>query len=377
MRVLEAFGEPIADGGQESFVFGVIDKIDMTDLQIDCLTAYDCRSEKYRSLVEKQGGEVYTLDLPFTPGKSRQNIRKPFREFLKSHHYDIVHIHSGSISVLAIMSEVADKAGVKKVIVHSHATGFSDSLKHRAIRYVGSIFMRKHVDYYLACSIKAAQWKFEPEFVNQALIVRNGVDIEKFVFNQEKRMEWRNNLRFAPDHYVIGHVGRFTREKNHAFIIQLFEKLHSKSENAMLLLVGDGELKSEIEELAQKKDLTDWIVFAGSVSNVSDYLQAMDAFILPSLYEGLPVSAIEAQAAGLPIVVSETVTKEIDVTGNVCFLPIKDIDAWVDELYRRTFSRTANRNNTDTISKIKKSGFSIEQAANELRQIYCKTIQGK
>ena len=119
------------------------------------------------------------------------------------------------------------------------------------------------------------------------------------------------------------------------------------------------------------------IVFAGSVSNVSDYLQAMDAFILPSLYEGLPVSAIEAQAAGLPIVVSETVTKEIDVTGNVCFLPIKDIDAWVDELYRRTFSRTANRNNTDTISKIKKSGFSIEQAANELRQIYCKTIQGK
>ena len=377
MKVLEAFGEPIADGGQESFVFGVIDKIDMTDLQIDCLTAYDCRSERYRSVVVNRGGKVYALNLPFAPGKSRANIRAPFTAFLKHHHYDVVHIHSGSISVLAIMAEVADKAGVKKVIVHSHATGFSDSVKHRIIRYVGSLIMKKHVDDYLACSIEAAQWKFEPEFANRAVIIRNGVDIEKFVFNQEKRKEWRKKLRFAPEHYVIGHVGRFTKEKNHAFIIQLFEKLHSKCEKSRLLLVGDGDLKSVIEELARKKGLLDWIIFAGSVTNVSDYLHAMDAFILPSVYEGLPVSTIEAQAAGLPLVVSDTVTKEIDVTGNVCFLSINDIESWVDELYRYTSSKTANRNSMSTIDEIKKSGFSIDQAANELRQIYCQTIQGK
>ena len=134
MRILESFGEPIADGGQETFVFSVLEKMDLSGLEIDCLTAYDCRSKRYRTLVEEKGGKIYSLHLPFAPGKSRNNIARPFRAFLKKHSYDIVHIHSGSISVLAIMASVADKAGVKKVIVHSHATGDKDSLKHKILR---------------------------------------------------------------------------------------------------------------------------------------------------------------------------------------------------------------------------------------------------
>ena len=365
MRVLEAFGEPISDGGQEAFVFGVMDKMDMIDLQIDCLTAYDCRSEKYRFLVEKLGGKVYTLNLPFTPGKSRGNIRKPFRRFLMGHHYDIVHIHSGSISVLTIMAEVADKAGVNKVIVHSHCTGDKDDFKHKILRKMASISMKKHVDVFCACSQAAADWKFESRVLPQAIIIKNGIDVDKFFFNAEKRRYWREKLGYK-DELVIGHVGRFSYQKNQAFLVEIFNKLLERRPGSRLLLVGDGEDKKSVEQLVRDKGLVEKVTFTGSVNNVEDYLQAMDVFVLPSRFEGLPIVAVEAMSTGLMAVISDHVPSDGLSQDRIHIIPLSaDTDIWVNAVIASTV-----RERIDQSVLVHQSIFDIKYSVDQVRRLY-------
>ena len=365
IRVLEAFGEPIADGGQEAFVFGVMEKMDMTGLNIDCLTAYDCRSEHYKTLVKKLGGKVYALNLPFAPGKSRENIRKPFAEFMRRHHYDVVHIHSGSISVLAIMASVADKAGVKKVIVHSHASGDKDNIKHKILRLMASLSMRRHVDVYCACSREAADWKFARKYADRAVIIKNGIDTERFAYRPKKRLEMRSKLGLEQS-FVVGHVGRFTKEKNHEFLVSAFNSIIQSEPEARLLLVGTGEEMNRIRELVKVYRFEDKVIFTGTVTNVQDYLQAMDVFVLPSRYEGLGIVAIEAQCCGLPVVASDTVPKEINLTGSVTHINLKESPAhWSEEII---FSGQHERISQGEI--VAGKGYDLQQTAARVRDLY-------
>lgn len=363
VRVLEAFGEPIMTGGQESFVFGVMEKMDMTGLAIDCLTAYEARNDRYKALVESKGGRIYSLNLPFAPGKSRGNIKKPFEAFLQSHSYDIVHIHSGSISVLAIMASVADKAGVKKVIVHSHSTGENDDIKHKLLRKLASSSLRKHVDVYCACSKSAAEWKFESKYADKALIIKNGIDTERFSFNETKREYWRKKLGLT-DKFVVGHVGRFSHEKNHPFLIDVFEKIAEIDEQSRLLLVGDGEEMDNIQKLVKDNGLTDKVIFTGSVSNVEDYLQAMDVFVLPSLFEGFGIAAIEAEAAGLPVVASQAVPRDTAIS-TIEFMMLGDSDTWVDALLKyRDYTRT------DGSCLVRGAGYDMSDSVSSVLKMY-------
>ena len=364
IRVLEAFGEPIADGGQEAFVFGVLEKMDMQGLQVDCLTAYDYRSEKYRGLVERLGGRVYALNLPFAPGKSRGNIRKPFREFLKDHQYDVVHIHSGSISVLAIMAAEAGKAGVKKVIVHSHASGEKDNLKHKILRLLASIPMSKYVETYCACSKEAAEWKFEPKYAKKTQIIKNGIDTERFRYNVHKRTEMREILGLE-DNFVLGHVGRFSKEKNHEFLVCVFEDVIKMAPDARLLLVGAGDEMDRIRSLVKKKQLEDKVIFTGSVTNVEDYLQAMDVFVLPSRFEGLGIAAIEAQCVGLPVIASDAVPNDADL-GNISFLPLSSATAaWAGKI-----EKMKDMDRKDISALVKKAGYDINETAKLVKELY-------
>ena len=364
MKVLEAFGEPIADGGQEAFVFIMMDKMDMTGLKIDCLTAYDCRSEKYRSLVERLGGSVYALNLPFAPGKSRGNIRKPFREFLKEHHFDVVHIHSGSISVLAVMAEEAGKAGVKKVIVHSHVNGENDNLKHKFLRFLASIPMSRYVNIYCACSQKAADWKFEPRYAKKTHIIKNGIDTERFSYNPVKRTEMRKELGYK-DKFVIGHVGRFNYQKNHEFLIDVFDAVSQRDSSSRLLLVGAGEEMDKIRNLVKKKHQEECVTLTGSVTNVQDYLQAMDVFVLPSRFEGLGIAAIEAQCSGLPVIASDVVPRDATVA-DMKFLPLSaSADQWADLILSYK-----NKERKDNGQKTKAAGFDAVHTAEIVRRMY-------
>lgn len=364
MKVLEAFGEPITDGGgQDSFVFGIIDKIDMTDLYIDCLTAYECRSERYKKLVSEKGGQIYSLDLPFNPGKSRQNIKEPFAAFLRKHQYDVIHIHSGSISVLNIMSEVADKEGVKKVIVHSHSTGDRDDLKHKLLRKISSISMKKHVDIFCACSKQAALWKFEPEIAEKAIIIKNGIDIAKYEYDSSRRELWRSKLGYSNE-IVIGNVGRLTYQKNQTFLVELLELLNKKNPNYRLLLVGEGEDREVIEHLAKEKKLMEKVTLAGTVTNVEDYLQAMDIFAFPSRFEGLGIVAIEAQAAGLHVLASTAVPHEAAVSDCMDFLNL-ELNSWSSRIeYVQMCPRK------DNLESLRAQGYDVESTTKMIRNLY-------
>ena len=365
LRVLEAFGEPIADGGQEAFVFNTLEKMDRTGMRIDFLTAYDLTSRHYAGMAEQMGGKIYALKLPFAPGKSRNNIAAPFRAFLRTHSYDVVHVHSGSISVLALMSSVAKRAGVKKVIVHSHATGEKDSLKHRILRFAASLIMAGHVDLYCACSQKAAEWKFEPKYAARAKIIKNGIDTRRFRCDPGTRERMRRMMGLEAS-FVIGHVGRFTKEKNHRFLVEIFELLLERCPEARLLLVGAGDGMERVRKQVREKALEDKVLFSGSVTNVEDYLQVMDVFVLPSLFEGLGIAAVEAQSTGLPVVLSDSVTREAKIAENAVYLSLNDSPAvWADTILG--FRGCQRKGQSDLV---RDAGFDICRTAAVVRRIY-------
>lgn len=367
MKVIEVFGEPVLSGGQEAFVFEILKNINMKNLHIDCLTAYEWGNESYRQIVEEHGGTAYELGLPFQPGKSRMNIVDPFREFLQNHFYDVVHIHSGSISALAVMASVADNAGIKKVIVHSHSTGYNDNLKHKVLRFMASLSMKKHVSIYCACSKEAAEWKFMPPYARQARIIKNGIDTSRFAFNTAKRNEYRKKLGISETCFVVGHVGRFSYAKNQTFLINVFKHLTEEVTDSKLLLIGEGEDRETIETQIQGLGLTDKVILTGNVGNVQDYLQAMDVFVFPSHFEGFGIVVLEAQAAGLPCVVSDCVPQAAGIVDDIVFLNLKDtpVSIWTENIIQfKSYKRE------DRAELIKNAGYDIKSTAETVRKLY-------
>lgn len=365
MRILELTGEPIGTGGQEMFIVNVLRHIDMINLQIDWLTPYYCENEAYRKEIEARGGKVICFDLRFNPGGSRNNVVKPLNKFLKEHHYDVVHIHSGSTSVLALCALVAKWNRVKKIIVHSHSTGLAKSLKYYVLKMFTNPILIMCPTHYLACSISAGAWKFPSSVKRKLQIVNNGIDLNLFTPDDAKRAEYRKMLGIPNNTLVIGNVGRFSYVKNQEFLIDVLQKILFKRANVKLVLVGVGETMNEIKSLVISKNLTEDVLFIGGVSNVYDYMQAMDIFAFPSRWEGLGMVGVEAQAIGMPVVASSEIPKVMKLVTDVEFLPLDDIDIWVDYLNKDTLKSRAN--NTDII---RQCGYDIELTAKNVRALY-------
>lgn len=364
-RVLEVFGEPIISGGQEAFVNNVIENINCEGLYIDLFTPYYCNNELYKKNIENIGGKVFTAGLDFKPGTSRFNIKKSLDKILKEGKYDVVHIHSGSISVLAIASELAKKNKIKTIIVHSHSPAEHETLKHMLVKIWFYRIMKKYPTYYFACSLNAALCKFPKKIaLNKTKFIKNGINLDKYKFDIEKRKKIRKYLKLNENDYLIGHVGRFSKEKNHKFLIEMVDNLVTLDSNIKLILIGDGELKKDIEERVKKRNLTKNVIFTGNIINVDEYMQAMDCFVLPSLYEGLPFVGVEAQAAGVPIIVSNGVSHELQLTNSVQFEDL-EVDKWVEKI-----KKNKNIKRYDNILTLKKAGFDITQTASILRDIY-------
>ena len=368
IRILEAFAEPISFGGEESFVINTLLHMDKSGLAIDLMTPYYCDNESHRAAVATWGGSIFEYNVPFQPGASRTSVREPLDQLLCERDYDIVHIHSGSITGATNLAEVAKQHGAK-VIVHAHRGSVNHNLKHRVAMMLGSRAMKESVDAYLSCSPLASTTLFPASIAkNDAVVIKNGVDLSKFVFSNETRQEVRTELGLPKDALVIGHVGRFGAEKNHAFLIDAFDLYLAEHPDARLLLVGDGELRQEIEAMVAAEQLQDHVVFVGNSDDVSRYYMAMDVFAFPSIYEGLGIVAIEAQAAGLPVIASTSVPRDIDATGNVSFVPIDDPQEWADAM------PTANphRDAATEPERIAAAGFDVNATAEQLRDIYLK-----
>ncbi|MDD5973763.1 MAG: glycosyltransferase [Spirochaetales bacterium] len=368
MRILEILGEPLSNGGQESFLFNTLKYMNQTGMQFDVLTPYYADNEGYINQIKDNGGCVVAFNLSFNPGGSRWHIYKPLDKYLKNNNYDCVHIHSGSIFALMVCALVAKKNKITKIIVHSHASGSNKNLKYRLIKIISSIVFQYSDVVYCACSEIAGEWKFNKKVVNNKLIIlKNGIDCNKFKFDEKKRLEKRAELNIDNNCFVIGNVGRLSNQKNQVFLIKVFELIHKSIPNSKLFIIGSGELEKELNELTNKMNLTDSVIFFGPTPHVNEYLNAMDFFVFPSLYEGYPISIVEAQCNGLPVLLSNSITKTAKLLDSVTFMELNQgADMWASFIKENINCKRV----PNSYSEILKAGYDINDTAEAMRQLY-------
>lgn len=365
-KVLDILGEPIVNGGQESFILNMYNNMDLSKIQIDVLTPFYCENNKFKENIEKNGGKVFIGNLSFT-NRRKENFRNYVEKFLRENKYEIVHIQSGSIYSLMIGAQIAKKAGIKKIIVHSHCGGFKN-IKYLIIKKISNRYLLKYPTDYWACSELAAKWKFPKKIIKEKKykILKNAIDTDKIYFSKKVRENKRKEL-LIDDKLVFGHIGRFSIQKNHEFLIEIFNEIHKKNKNSILLLIGTGELEDIIREKVKELELSNSVKFLGVRNDINELLNAMDVFLLPSFFEGLPVVGVEAQATGLPVFTSDKVTKELPISELSFYYSLKlSAEKWSENI----LNEINNIKRINTTNKIKEKGYDVKLAAKLMQKYY-------
>lgn len=247
------------------------------------------------------------------------------KNLLRTIHYDIIHINSNSATA-AIELNIAKKCKVPKRIVHNHTSECDHKFAHKLMY---PFFIDSYTDA-IAVSNNAGKWLF-PE--GKFSVLNNGIDAEKYRFNENSRFTIRNEYGIENDYIVIGHLGKIYKPKNHLFLLKVFYEYHQVVSNSVLLLVGDGDMRNEIESVVSELGLNDSVIFAGMQYDVEKFLSAMDVFVFPSIWEGMPLSVIEAQASGLQGFISDRIDSQVLITKYMKSLSIdRNTDEWVREL---------------------------------------------
>lgn len=322
IRVAHVMGKMVG-GGVEAVVMNYYRHIDRSKVQFDFLVDTDSTLVP-RSEIESLGGRVFEIPPYQHPVAYQRELIKLFR----SEGWLIVHSHVNALSVFPLCA--AERAGVPVRIAHSHSTSGKGEHARNAMKAVLRRFSNVYPTYRMACSRYAGEWLFGRKVDFELLY--NAIDLSHFIFDPVVRAEARNELGLSDEQLAVGHVGRFMPQKNHGFLIDVFAELARRRDDAVLLLVGDGEGRLAAERKVADLGLEGRVFFLGQRSDVDRLYRAFDVFVLPSLYEGLPLVAVEAQRAGLPCFLADTITREIDVTCGCSFLSIDDVSVWADTL---------------------------------------------
>ena len=367
IRVLQIVGR-MDRGGIENFVMNIYRNIDRDKVQFDFLCHYG-REAAFNDEIRALGGRIY--EMPAIRDETHVYYWKLFEyivalsAFFREHkEYKV--IHGQMTNTASIYMPIAKKYGVTTRIAHSHNSHgkvgvlgvVTDILKKPVFKYATDLF---------ACSETAAEYFYPQKYINQGLvkIVPNAVDIEKFRYNSEKRAEMRR-LFNVEDKLVIGCVGRFRTEKNQMFLLKVLDEAIKINKNVVLMFAGDGPLEDDVKKKAKEQKLEDKVIFLGMRDDIYCVMQAMDVLAMPSLFEGLPVTGIEAQASGLHIIASTGVTDEMNAIGMVEFMPL---DAgkrtWAEKLVL-----AAQTKREDTYERMKKAGYDIHTTAPWLQNFY-------
>lgn len=310
VRVLHVIGI-MNRGGAEAMIMNLYRNIDRNKIQFD-FVENTFEKAAFDDEIKSLGGRIYNC--PHYNGKNHFEYKKWWNNFFEEHsgEYRIIHGHIGSTA--SIYLKIAKKYGLY-TIAHSHSSGSDHSLNALLYKMM-SHNTRNIADYFFACAEIAGIDRYGNKVVNGThfKVLNNAIDTEMFAFNEETRFEMRKKLGFNEDKIVIGHVGRFLEVKNHSFLIDVFNEIIKKNKNYRLLLVGGGPLENEIKDKVKNLGLSDFVVFAGICPDVYNYMQVMDIFVFPSLYEGLGIVIVEAQTSGLPCVISNTIPNEAVLT---------------------------------------------------------------
>ena len=351
-------------GGVESLIMNLYRSIDRTKVQFDFVQNSN-EPAVYDEEILSLGGKIYHC--PHYNGKNHFAYVKWWNTFFSAHpgEYPIVHGHLGSTA--AIYLSIAKKHGCY-AIAHSHNTG--GSLSYQIFAYP----TRFVADHFFACSKAAGISRYGKQIGNdkaRCTVLKNAIDAKQFVYNESVRKQMRDALGIQDNALVVGHVGQFREQKNHAFLLDIFQKVQEAAPESFLLLIGDGDLRPQIEKSINEKGLQSSVILAGSRNDVWSYYQAMDVFVMPSHYEGLPVSMVEAQAAGLPCVVSTNVPAESAITDLVRFVSLEDGAAnWYKQVMNH--AKTPRQN---MLAQIREAGFDIRSTAQWLTDYYINVVK--
>lgn len=340
------------DGGVASVILNYFDHMPLEDYEVDIIAQGEPK-QLYIDRYESRGFHVYMV-----PSK-KESLWGNFKALYALMHkrkYHIVHAHMTLTNFFPLC--VALLCGIKVRISHSHMASYH-TVKSRVL----ALLSRMVATDSLACSCAAGRFLFgNASFVE----LKNAIDLEEYRFNKDTRAEEREKLGVGEEEKLVGHIGRFSQQKNHEFLIDIFENLHKKLPDSRLILIGDGELEDRVREKVYRQGLQDSVIFCGAVNDVSRKLQAMDLCLLPSRYEGLPVVAIEAQAAGLGCVLSENITREVQLCPNVRFVSLTgSVERWSDVCVE-----LISMNRQDSASLLKEAGYDIGTEAERLDAFY-------
>lgn len=352
-------------GGIESCILNYHKNIDTSKVQFEYADIYG-RGIACENEILQCGSKIYIL-----PDYKKHPIRmaKELKKVILNNHYDVIHINMLSAANL-IPVTIACRNSRGAVVVHSHNTAVPPGIFRLIMNQLNLHKLRNMPVKKWGCGLKAGKWMWGDGFKKDS-IVPNAIEINKFIKNSEKRNVLLEQCGFSKDDRVLGFVGRFSKQKNVLFLAEILLYIKKKSPKYKLLLVGDGVLKKKLEEKFKVYDVIDRVYFAGLQKDVSAWYQAMDIFVLPSLFEGVPVVGIEAQAAGLPCFVSDKVSDEIDITGLVKYLPInRGGEVWADAVDGYLKKRHEKKNAFP-------KEYQIQYAAKQLEKRYEEIIDGQ
>lgn len=366
MKKVLIFAPTAPTSGITQYILNMLSVLDTENVHYDILSF---KNHRLKAWAEANGTEYFEFDI--SPYKNP----KGYTGFLKkvfSKNYDVVHFHLSSISDLRIF-KFAKKSGAGRIIVHSHNSFTDVPSKLRRIVFgnlhkILRVFANRYSDYKCACSQVAADWMFGKAKGKNAIIMNNAVDISKFAFNENHKNDLRESLNITTK-YVIGHAGRFSVQKNQNFLLDTFKVLSEKRDDCTLLLIGNGELTNSVKQHAKDLQLDDKVVFVDFQEDIYRYYSVMDLFVMPSLFEGLPITLVESQANGLSSLVSDTVTKNSDLTGLVEFMSLNDgAEKWAEKIS----SKLEKCERVDRNEKIEEKGFSLQGQAKVVSDLYFK-----
>ena len=367
IRILHYIGS-LNIGGSQTMIMGIYRNMDRSKIQFDFVI--DRKNETFfKDEIESLGGKVYIFDEYFK-GYNYFSFAKQWKEFFRAHpEYKIIHCHVRSVA--SIVLKIAKRNGLK-TICHSHSTSNGYGMKSVAKKMLQRR-ISEYCDHYLACSKESAEWLYGKEISKKCLIINNAIDVSKYKYNAKVRKKVRIELGLD-DKILIGQVGRMEAVKNHVFSLKLLRELLKSNKSYHLLIVGSGTQKDNIIKRAKEIGVYNNITILESRNDVNELMQAMDVFVMPSLYEGLPLALIEAQAASLPCMISDTIKDGILIDKTVAKLKLDSLEKWV----RRVEGLVVNGNEREDVSAIiVKSGFDIKKNAKKLSDFYLDKIDSQ
>lgn len=377
LNILFALNGVFNKGGTEAVVLNIYNNIDKNQFHIDFMVhGQDAHDNPIHDSLLSSGASVFYVTPRYI--SYRQNV-DDITSVLSNNHFDIVHSHMDASSYFLI--RLAKKQGIKVRVAHSHNTATQffgartkiHNILHLLLLEYAKYGLRKEATHFVACSDIAGRWLFGNNICDSSnyLLYKNGIDLEKYLYNENIRKQIRKELGIE-DNFVIGHVGRFAKQKNHAFLIDVFKEVYKQYPAAKLLLVGDGELFPQIKAQVYNSDLPhDAVLFTGARDDVNKFYQAMDVMVLPSLFEGLPVTMVEAQASGLKVVASDRVSQEAKLIPETKFLPLEaSPQIWAE--YVLTFTNGYIRR--DTRNEMIDAGYSVTDNIHTLEKFYKNAI---